>query len=29
MARGEVHAEQALVIDRAVDDLVEDHAQHK
>ncbi len=29
MARGEVHAEQALVIDKAVDDLVEDHAQHR
>ena len=29
MARGEVHAEQALVIDRAVDDLVEDHARHR
>ena len=29
MARGEVHAEQALVIDRAVDDLGEEHAQHR
>ena len=29
MARGEVHAEQALVIDHAVDDLTDDHAQHR
>ena len=29
MARGEVHAEQALVIDNAVDDLTDDHAHHQ
>ena len=29
MARGEVHAEQALVIDKAVDDLTDDHAHHQ